>query len=157
MTNNNKSLQPWPLQNSQLLEEVYGSNKSRDMYILERLAEGILGIDIAQEVGLDNSRITQIARDNRTLLDKLTFTTRFSSKAGRLRLAFKCLQGRISSKKDTIEILDYVRKELEGDVQFKQQINQFIGVKDEDLDTIILQGLNSIEKLPEQSEGQKEE
>ena len=144
MSKEGKALTTWPIQNINTLEQVYGTHKERDLFILERLAEGATQAEIAKEFGLCQSRIAYIVINNRTLLDKLSFMTKFASKAGRLRLAFRCLQGRISSKKDTIEILDYIRKELEGDVQFKQQINQFINVSDADLDSIISKGLQGV-------------
>jgi hypothetical protein len=144
MTEDNKNSQ---LLNPHLIEEVFGSHKARDLYVLERLAEGARQVDVANEVKLRQARISVIAINNRVLLDKLTFNSKFSTKAGRLRLAFRCLQGRVSSKKDTIEILDYIRKEMEGDVQFKQQINQFISVNDEQLDSVIKEGLENLKKI----------
>ena len=141
MSENNKKL---GLLNPQLLEEVFGTHKARDLYVLERLAEGAIQRELAEELNLRQSRIARIAANNRTLLDKLTFLSRFSTKAGRLRLAFRFLQGRVSSKKDALEILDYIRKECEGDVQFKQQINAFINVNDAQLDSTIMENLKKI-------------
>lgn len=141
MTKEEKKLSAWPIKNENFLEEVNGSHKRRDLLILERLAEGTIQAEVAKEFGLHQARISCIAINNRALLDKITFMTKFSTKAGRLRLAFRFLQGRTSSKKDALEILDYIRKECEGDVQFKQQINQFINLSDEDLDKIIAKEL----------------
>ena len=138
---NMKNLITWPVQNENLLEEVYGTHKKRDLFILERLAEGATQQELSKEFNLCQTRISYIAINNRILLDKITFLTKFSSKAGRLRLAFRFLHGRVSSKKDALEILDYIRKECEGDVLFKQQINQFINLSDADLDSIIKKGL----------------
>lgn len=147
MSEAKKELQSLPVNNINFLEEVHGTNKARDLYILERLSEGALQEDVAKEVQVVRTRISQIANENRTLLDRLTFVAKFSTKAGRLRLAFRCLQGRISSKKDTIEILDYIRKEMEGDIQFKQQINQFINYSDEALDEIIKDGIKLVKGI----------
>lgn len=144
MSKEEKKLTTWPIQNTNVLEEVQGIHKKRDLFILERLAEGAIQSEVAKEFNLCQGRVSCIAINNRVLLDKLTFMTKFSTKAGRLRLAFRFLQGRISSKKDALEILDYIRKECEGDVLFKQQINQFINVSDEDLDSIIAKGLQGI-------------
>jgi hypothetical protein len=36
---------------------------------------------------------------------------------------------------------------MEGDVQFKQQINQFISVNDEQLDSVIKEGLENLKKI----------
>ena len=147
MNDNTMRLRSWPHNNPNYLEEVQGKNKARDLYVLERLADGGLQHEVAKEVNLNRTRVTQIAIANRSLLDKLTFTTKFATKAGRLRLAFRCLQGRISSKKDTIEILDYIRKEMDGDVQFRQQINQFINISDEELDSIITRGFQDVTEV----------
>lgn len=147
MSKEEKKLTSWPIQNVNALEEVHGTHKERDLFILERLAEGATQAEIAKEFGLCQSRIAYIAINNRILLDKLTFMTKFATKAGRLRLAFRFLQGRVSSKKDALEILDYIRKECEGDVQFKQQINQFINVSDADLDSIIIKGLQEVKDV----------
>lgn len=141
MSKEEKKLTSWPIQNVNALEEVHGIHKKRDLFILERLAEGTVQTELAKEFNLCQSRIAEIAANNKTLLDKLTFMTKFATKAGRLRLAFRFLQGRVSSKKDALEILDYIRKECEGDAQFKLQLNQFINVSDADLDSIIAQGL----------------
>lgn len=147
MSKENKNLHSWPHKNPQFLEEVQGTNKRRDLYILELLADGALQVEVAKELGLDKSRIAQIASINKTFLDKLTFQSRFATKAGRLRLAFRFLAEKASSKKDPIEILDYIRKEIEGDVQFKQQINQFINYSDEALDEIIKDGVKLIKNI----------
>jgi hypothetical protein len=147
MSAEEKKLTTWPIQNENFLEEVQGIHKRRDLLILEKLAEGTIQVEVAKDFNLRQARVSCIAINNRALLDKLTFSTKFATKAGRLRLAFRCLQGRTSSKKDTIEILEYLRKELEGDVQFKQQINQFINLSDEDLDSIIKKGLQEVKDV----------
>ena len=156
MNKEEKKLTTWPIQNEALLEEVYGNHKKRDLVILEKIAEGVLQAEVAKEFHLGQGRVSRIAINNRALLDRLTFMTKFSTKAGRLRLAFRFLQGRVSSKKDALEILDYIRKECEGDVQFKQQINQFISLSDEDLDSIIKKGLGeTVEVVGETIEAEK--
>jgi len=160
MSAEEKKLTTWPIQNEALLEEVYGNHKKRDLVILEKLAEGVIQAEISREFHLGQGRVSRIAINNRALLDKLTFMAKFSTKAGRLRLAFKFLQGRVSSKKDALEILDYIRKECEGDVQFKQQINQFISLSDQDLDSIINKELGkAVEVAGEtvEDEGKKDE
>jgi len=144
MSEEKNNLTTWPIQNQNFLEEVHGIHKKRDLFILERLAEGAIQAEVAKEFNLGQARVSCIAINNRALLDKLTFMTKFSTKAGRLRLAFRFLQGRVSSKKDALEILDYIRKECEGDTQFKQQINQFINISDADLDSIITKGLKEV-------------
>lgn len=157
MSTEKKQLTTWPIQNTNVLEEVYGTHKKRDLFIIERLAEGATQSELSKEFNLCQSRIAYIAINNKTLLDKLTFMTKFATKAGRLRLAFRFLQGRVSSKKDALEILDYIRKECEGDVLFKQQINQFINVSDEDLNSIIAKGLQeAIEVKAEVAEESKD-
>lgn len=149
MSKEEKELITWPIQNPSFLEEVFGiqKNKKRDLLILEGLAEGITQTKLSEEFNLSQERISVIAINNKVLLDKLTFTTQFATKAGRIRLACRCLQGRTSSEKDTIEILDYLRKEVEGDAQLKLQINQLINVSDEDLNRIIEKELQAVKDV----------
>ena len=108
----------------QLVERVFGSNKERDLFILQAIADGFSYHQVLNTVNqefpdqklADITRISQIAKANRELLDELTFRGEFVTKAGRLRQAMRYMrQGKDRSKKDGIDILEYIRREQEGE------------------------------------------
>ena len=105
---------------SKKIERVFGYNKERDLFILKYLANGYTlqeTLDFVAEQFPNKKlesegRISQIKEDNRELLDELPFTADLSTKAGRLRQAMRYMrQGKDRSKKDGIDILEYIRKE----------------------------------------------
>ena len=105
---------------SKKIERVFGYNKERDLFILKYLANGYTLREILDFVAKQfptkklesEGRISQIKEDNRELLDELTFKSEFVTKAGRLRQAMRYMrQGKDRSKKDGIDILEYIRKE----------------------------------------------
>ena len=104
---------------SKKIERVFGYNKERDLFILKYLANGYTLREILDFVATQfptkklesEGRISQIKEDNRELLDELTFKSEFATKAGRLRQAMKYMRGKDRSKKDGIDILEYIRKE----------------------------------------------
>ena len=106
----------------QLLERVFGSNKERDFFILQALADGYNRSDTVKLVNnqfpnsmlTDSSRVSQIAKANRELLDELTFKSEFAMKAGRIRLANRILKKKGDvSKKDTLDWVEFIHKEME--------------------------------------------
>ena len=109
---------------SKKIERVFGYNKERDLFILKYLANGYTLREILDFVATQfptkklesEGRISQIKEDNRELLDELTFKSEFVTKAGRLRQAMRYMrQGKDRSKKDGIDILEYIRKEQENE------------------------------------------
>ena len=106
-------------QKSKEIERVFGYNKERDLFILQTLANGYTYRETLTFVAeqFPNERlksegdITRIKNNNRELLDELTFRSEFATKAGRLRQAMKYMRGKDRSKKDGIDILEYIRKE----------------------------------------------
>ena len=104
---------------SKEIRRVFGYNKERDLFILKCLANGYTlqeTLDFVAEQFPNKKlesegRISQIKEDNRELLDELTFKADLSTKAGRLRQAMKYMRGKDRSKKDGIDILEYIRKE----------------------------------------------
>jgi len=119
----------------QILDRVKGIKRMRDFLILQALAEGEKQVDVAQKFKLHKSVISRIAKRNSELLDELTFKEELSAKAGRLRIAFKEIKSKVGeSKKDLLDWLDYVRKEMEGD---KGMVitNQIINKKDGEMFT----------------------
>jgi len=97
----------------QVLDEVKGIKKRRDFLILQELAEGARQVEVAERFGLHKSVISRIAKKNRALLDDATLKAELSKKAGRLRIAYQEIRRkRGSSKKDLLEWLEYVRREL---------------------------------------------
>ena len=108
----------------QLLERVFGYNKERDLYVLQALADGYNRSDTVKLVNnqfpnsmlTDSSRVSQIAKANRELLDELTFKSEFAMKAGRIRLANRILKKKGDvSKKDTLDWAEFIRREQEGE------------------------------------------
>ena len=111
-------------QKSKEIERVFGYNKERDLFILQTLANGytyretltFVAEQFPNEGLKSEGDITRIKNNNRELLDELTFKSEFVTKAGRLRQAMRYMrQGKDRSKKDGIDILDYIRKEQEGE------------------------------------------
>ena len=109
---------------SKEIRRVFGYNKERDLFILKCLANGYTLREILDFVATQfptkklesEGRISQIKEDNRELLDELTFKSEFVTKAGRLRQAMRYMrQGKDRSKKDGIDILEYIRKEQENE------------------------------------------
>jgi len=106
---------------SKEIRRVFGYNKERDLFILKCLANGYTlqeTLDFVAEQFPNKKlesegRISQIKEDNRELLDELTFKADLSTKAGRLRQAMKYMRGKDRSKKDGIDILEYIHKELQ--------------------------------------------
>ncbi len=110
------------MKQTKLLNDVKGIKKSRNLLILSALSEGGQQVAVAKQFNLNKSTISRIASKNKELLDHLTFNASFASKAGRLRIAFQEIQRKIgTSKKDLIDCLEYVRKEIEGDKAFFEQ------------------------------------
>ena len=108
----------------QFLERVFGYNKERDLCVLQALADGYNRSDTVKLVNnqfpnsmlTDSSRVSQIAKANRELLDELTLKSEFAMKAGRIRLANRILKKKGDvSKKDTLDWAEFIRKELEGE------------------------------------------
>jgi len=106
-------------QKSKEIERVFGYNKERDLFILQTLANGytyretltFVAEQFPNEGLKSEGDITRIKNNNRELLDELTFKSEFATKAGRLRQAMKYMRGKDRSKKDGIDILEYIRKE----------------------------------------------
>ena len=106
---------------SKEIRRVFGYNKERDLFILKCLANGYTLQETLDFVATQfptkklesEGRISQIKEDNRELLDELTFKADLSTKAGRLRQAMKYMRGKDRSKKDGIDILEYIHKELQ--------------------------------------------
>ena len=104
---------------SKEIERVFGYNKERDLFILQTLANGytyretltFVAEQFPNEGLKSEGDITRIKNNNRELLDELTFKSEFATKAGRLRQAMKYMRGKDRSKKDGIDILEYIRKE----------------------------------------------
>lgn len=108
--------------NSNSIEKVHGNNKARDFIILQMLAEGttqnkIMDILATMEkpIIVSQGRFSQIKLNNLELLNELTLKSPLATSAGRLRLAMTALKGKTSSSKDMIDILDYMRKEQQGE------------------------------------------
>lgn len=122
----------------QLLERVFGGNKERDLFILQSLADGSTYEDTLNTINqefpdqnlADITRISQIARVNKELLDELTFKSEFASKAGRIRLANRILKKKgNTSRKDTLDWSEHIRKEQEGEGgAFPQVIRIEVGI-----------------------------
>ena len=111
-------------QKSKEIERVFGYNKERDLFILQTLANGytyretltFVAEQFPNEGLKSEGDITRIKNNNRELLDELTFKSEFVTKAGRLRQAMRYMrQGKDRSKKDGIDILEYIRKEQENE------------------------------------------
>ena len=106
-------------QKSKEIERVFGYNKERDLFILQTLANGytyretltFVAEQFPNEGLKSEGDITRIKNNNSELLDELTFRSEFATKAGRLRQAMKYMRGKDRSKKDGIDILEYIRKE----------------------------------------------
>lgn len=101
-------------------KEVTGYNKERDLLILYGLASGLTQQEVGDKVQIHRSVVSKIASHNFDLLNKITMQAELAKKAGRLRFAFRVLQKRDrvtegDSKKDSLDWLDYIRKEIEGD------------------------------------------
>ncbi|MBW2044318.1 MAG: helix-turn-helix domain-containing protein [Deltaproteobacteria bacterium] len=99
----------------ELLSRVKGVKKRRDLLILLALAEGAKQTEVAQTCGLNKSTISRIQNRNKELLDELTLKANLATKAGRLRRAYREINKKTDSKKDLLDWLEYVRKEIEGD------------------------------------------
>ena len=103
---------------------IVGYNKARDVIILKYLAEGNTQdevVSILKEydppIEISRNRISVIKTQNLNLLNELTLKAPLSSKAGRLRRAMIVAKNKMTSKKDIIDILDYMRKEEQGEVR----------------------------------------
>jgi len=106
-----------------IVERIEGRKKERNYFILQALAKGytqkqVSDILAEQNIKLSQNRISEIASENQELLDELTFKNDFAVKAGRIRIASRILQKKLSkkeeSKKDILDWLEYLRREEEG-------------------------------------------
>lgn len=114
---------------------VFGNHKQRDLWILQRLGEGytqqevlaLLEEESAEK--LTKGRISQIVEVNREFLDEITHKMELAVKAGRLRKAFQLIRKMENSKKDPLDILEYIRKEMQEEGGgFPQVIKLEIGI-----------------------------
>lgn len=115
----------------ELFKQVRGIKKGRDLLILLGIASGLLQQEMADKFKLAKSNISRIVRNNFDLLNKLTISSELAQKAGRLRYAFKVIQQREKikegySKKDTLDWLEYIRKEIEGDKEIAPQSSPIV-------------------------------
>lgn len=99
-----------------IIDRVRGRKKKLYLSILLLLAEGFTQEKVSEIIRLTQSRISVIAKYNRELLDALTLKSEMAVKGGRLRKAFRIVQGkRERSDKDLLDWLEYIRKEVEGE------------------------------------------
>ena len=100
-----------------VLEQIQGEKKEMYLDILKHLAMGLTELQVGTLFNLSESRISQIYTANRKICDELTMDADLAKKAGRLRYAFRQLnkKGESRSRKDSLDWLEYIRKELEGD------------------------------------------
>lgn len=122
-----------PNQDNNILDRIKGRKKKMYLSILELLAGG----NTEEETGLiiskvfhchlTQGRIAQIKKSNQITLDELTLQSELATKSGRLRYAFRKLKKKDinGSKKDSLDWLDYLRKEVEGD-SLKVKGNNFV-------------------------------
>ena len=111
------------IDNTNLLDRIVGTNKKSDLFVLQQLIEGYTHREISRHLRITRSRVTQIADSNRDLLDELTLKATLAIKAGHIRKAIRFLRGKDKSKKDPIDILDYMRKEMRDEGRHPIEIN----------------------------------
>ena len=100
----------------QFITRIKGIKKRRDFLILQALAIGEKQTSVAEEFVLHKSVISRIAKRNLELLNELTLRAELATKAGRLRIAFNEIRGKVGqSKKDLLDWLEYIHKELESE------------------------------------------
>lgn len=92
-------------------DKVKGHNKIRDAKIIHLYAEGKTMDEIGSRFDLTGSRIQQIIYRNRELLD---FDKKYE-KAKRINWLKRQLDKAGDSNKDSADILEQYRKEIEGD------------------------------------------
>jgi hypothetical protein len=99
-----------------LHDRVIGDKKDMYLGILQCLAGGLTGVQTAKLFNLTTGRISQIYKANKQLCDELTLIAELGLKAGRLRYAYRALLKKDGkSKRDPLDWLEFVRKEIEGD------------------------------------------
>ena len=95
-----------------LPKDVIGKNKIKDINICKMYIEGMIGEEIAEHFTIKTSRVNQILRTNSVIIDKNIGW----SKAKRIHMLQRLAEKtglRLSPTKDTLNILEQIRKEIE--------------------------------------------
>lgn len=93
------------------LPEIYGKNKIRDSKILQLFLDGESETDIAINMNLSQSRVSQIVYRNRSMLN----ADKALEKAKRINFLKRLIKRKDpESKKDIADLIDQLRIEVEG-------------------------------------------
>lgn len=99
-----------------LLDRIIGTKKELYLSILKALALGLTEEKTGELFRITKGRVSQIFKANKGVCDELTMQAELATKAGRLRLAYRLTDYKnCNTKKDPIDCLEYIRKEIEGD------------------------------------------
>jgi hypothetical protein len=111
-----------PKQEVNFLDRIVGRKKKMYLIILQFIAEGFTEEETAVIVSkifnchLTDTRINQIKKMNRQLLDELTMQTELATKAGRIRTALRVIKKKRNySLEDVLDWMKYLRIEIEGE------------------------------------------
>lgn len=104
------------------IPEIYGNNKIRDFKICQKYMEGERMEDIAVTFNLSLTRVKQIIYRNRGVLSAdITY-----EKAKRINWLQRQIKKSEETKKDTADLLEQLRKEIEGDKPVFEQHTHFV-------------------------------